>query len=268
MKYIKIKDWERYQSRDHKKSWPWIKLYQESLDNEVGHELTTYQFGVMCKLMLLQARLGVYPALNQSYLRSKLKLTKPLDVALFERLGLIEIVSARPERVQGAPSPRLEEREREREKRGEEKRGEEIANKCANDALELEKQSALDGSKEHSRKRESKCPDLVKLWNENRGDLPETRQDTVKRRKLWQSRWKEKPDREYWQTCVRKLSESKFCRGDNDRGWVATVDFLLRPDTHVKVYENRYADKESTNETKYVPALTLRTSAKTTAARS
>jgi hypothetical protein len=47
----------------------------------------------------------------------------------------------------------------------------------------------------------------------------------------WVSSWKEALDR---------AAASPFCRGENERGWRADVDWFLRPDTVTKVLEGRY----------------------------
>ncbi len=43
---------------------------------------------------------------------------------------------------------------------------------------------------------------------------------------------------------IRSIHQSSFCRGENDRGWKATIDFLARPDTVTKALEGLY-DGES-----------------------
>jgi hypothetical protein len=42
---------------------------------------------------------------------------------------------------------------------------------------------------------------------------------------------------------IRRLGRSPFCRGENDRGWRANFDWLLRPETITKVLEGTYDDK-------------------------
>lgn len=46
-------------------------------------------------------------------------------------------------------------------------------------------------------------------------------------------------------TAVEKLAASKFHRGTNDRGWVATPDFLLRSDEKVDEWLNKKAVKKN-----------------------
>lgn len=64
------------------------------------------------------------------------------------------------------------------------------------------------------------------------------------------ARWREKPDKEYWGLVVRKINESKFCLGDNDRGWVADFEFLVRPDNHHKILEGKFDNCHLTKEVK------------------
>lgn len=54
------------------------------------------------------------------------------------------------------------------------------------------------------------------------------------------ARWREKPDESYWIQVVQRINDSKFCNGDNDRGWMADFEFLVRPDVHHRVLEGKY----------------------------
>lgn len=47
-----------------------------------------------------------------------------------------------------------------------------------------------------------------------------------------------------WEDVIRRINASAFCRGETDRGnWVASFDFLLRPDTALKVLEGVYDNR-------------------------
>lgn len=54
------------------------------------------------------------------------------------------------------------------------------------------------------------------------------------------ARWLEKPNEEYWIGVIQRVNESKFCCGDNERGWVADFEFLVRPDNHHRILEGKY----------------------------
>jgi len=48
------------------------------------------------------------------------------------------------------------------------------------------------------------------------------------------------PSESYWTDVIERIMRSDFCRGKNDRGWLADFDFLVRVETHVKVMEGKY----------------------------
>ena len=45
---------------------------------------------------------------------------------------------------------------------------------------------------------------------------------------------------EHFREAITKMSESKFCVGENDRGWKADFDFFLKPGVIEKVMEGKY----------------------------
>jgi len=84
---------------------------------------------------------------------------------------------------------------------------------------------------------------LAALWNRVTGGLlPKVSKLTEKRRRAAKARLAEVPDIETWEAAIRRLAASSFARGEKG-GWVADFDFLLRPDTLVKVSEGRYDDR-------------------------
>lgn len=87
---------------------------------------------------------------------------------------------------------------------------------------------------------------ILKIWNEERGPLPEAKSLNKTRAVSARARWNEKPDEAYWREIVRRMSTSTFCQGKNDRNWIATIDFLLRPNTHHKVLEGTYDNRGAT----------------------
>lgn len=46
-----------------------------------------------------------------------------------------------------------------------------------------------------------------------------------------------------WLEAVAKVGASAFCRGVNDRGWKADLDFLLQPKSYPKILEGHYDDR-------------------------
>lgn len=68
--------------------------------------------------------------------------------------------------------------------------------------------------------------------------LTPQRQDALKNRiKIYS----EKSD---WEKAFQKILKSDFCRGKNENGWKATFDWILRPDTLVKILEGKYDNRK------------------------
>jgi hypothetical protein len=49
---------------------------------------------------------------------------------------------------------------------------------------------------------------------------------------------------ENFEAAVKRIMASKFCMGQNDRGWVATFDFLLQEDKIEKIMEGKYDNRD------------------------
>lgn len=50
-----------------------------------------------------------------------------------------------------------------------------------------------------------------------------------------------------WENVMQRIQGSRFCRGENDRGWAASFDWLIgSPDVGVKVLEGKYDDRDAT----------------------
>lgn len=80
---------------------------------------------------------------------------------------------------------------------------------------------------------------LITLWNAI-PDVQHCREATSKRITAYRQRSRN----DHWMTSVAgaltKISESDFCRGKNDRGWLADIDWFLKPDTATKIMEGKY----------------------------
>lgn len=84
---------------------------------------------------------------------------------------------------------------------------------------------------------------LLDIWNSNCGSLPKANGLSEARQKKLSNLWpKQTPDQ--WVETVRRIAASKFCTGNNDRTWRANFDWLLRPDTWLKVNEGQYDDRQ------------------------
>lgn len=64
-----------------------------------------------------------------------------------------------------------------------------------------------------------------------------------KRRERVAGRWREHPDLETFATVFRNAEASSFMRGDNNRNWIATFDWMMRPSNFQKVLEGNYENR-------------------------
>lgn len=73
-------------------------------------------------------------------------------------------------------------------------------------------------------------PSFVTIWNEvmDGSPLPLVRAWTPARDRLLKARLAEEGDLSLWRVAMERLRDSPHHRGQNDRGWVADVEFLLR----------------------------------------
>jgi Fe2+ or Zn2+ uptake regulation protein len=86
--------------------------------------------------------------------------------------------------------------------------------------------------------------ELLNAWNAHASVFEKALKLTRQREKLAIFLLKENPDLNFWKDLMRRLSESSFCIGINDRGWIANFDWFLRPDTYLKILEGKYDDRK------------------------
>jgi hypothetical protein len=79
--------------------------------------------------------------------------------------------------------------------------------------------------------------EILEIWNQNCGPLPKAQSLNKERERQARARGRENKDPLYWKGIAQVLAADSFCRGENDRSWVATFDYFLRPGTHVKISE-------------------------------
>jgi len=88
------------------------------------------------------------------------------------------------------------------------------------------------------------CPvsGIIGYWNNTTGQKNRT---TPRRTKAARARWKDEHFRKHWEEAVRRVAASRFCMGQNDRNWLASIDWFLRPDTVTRIMEGTYDDRTS-----------------------
>lgn len=94
-----------------------------------------------------------------------------------------------------------------------------------------------------SRSTRQKTDWIMELWNEKAdARLPRCSVWSPKRRGLAAARLCDHPDRADWGKAIAAVNASTFCTGQGPRGWLASIDWLLRPETIVRLIEGQFAD--------------------------
>lgn len=88
----------------------------------------------------------------------------------------------------------------------------------------------------------SNCKDVIAKWNSLEAPFPKVIK-LGKRADVLRARLKDKWWSENWEKAMDILKTLDFCKGKNDRGWVADIEFFLRPDSVAKLLEGKYRDQ-------------------------
>jgi hypothetical protein len=106
-----------------------------------------------------------------------------------------------------------------------------------------------DKDKEITSQKRATLPELALIWNENCGALPKVSKTNKNRNQKCALRMSEASVEE-WTEAIKRIAKSSFCRGENDRNWQATFDWILRPETYLKVIEGKFDDKTTSGSSK------------------
>lgn len=223
--FIQVTNWDKHQARKDVKCPSWFKLNHFIFDDPKMYSLDAEAFRFWIFLLCLSSKAnkeGESP-LTYDYAHRVLGISSTAYKSIIKKLQSKKMVTIRTIRGRYADVRDMALREdkiREEERREEKK----------------------------ARERAVSQPPLLEIWNKNSGALPKAKGTAASRSKLCAARWAENPSTEYWSEIVSRLASSSFCNGDNDRGWKATIDFLLQPDTQHKVLEGKY-DKATPKKT-------------------
>lgn len=100
-------------------------------------------------------------------------------------------------------------------------------------------------AKEEIKKNEDKiaAEAFRELYNEHCFNLPKARQLSEKRLKAIRSILQKYTIEEIIEV-LNKANDSDFLTGNNDRGWTADIDFILREDKFLNILEGKYGGKK------------------------
>lgn len=254
---VEIVNWEKYNPRPRYdvKSASWFRCQNNFVTDPDFFDLSNDQKMIWIYLCCeASAKMAASIKINPNLIASILKVDATVvrsTLEAYENTGLIKC-SPRTSSESAANPPRV--------------RGESAASPP--------EKAALRNGTERNERNEHKSPptedssepagfrptprDLASLWNELRAPAqPAVNLALLKpgsRRWTWaKARLGDNPDLDYWRQVVGRIAKSSFCRGENNRRdgakpWIASLDFLLRPDTHIKAMEGQYDDPGAVSE--------------------
>lgn len=263
----------------------WVKLYTDMFDNKKIKQIKQMPEGKAILLVWVQL-IVLAGSINDAgaiYFTKEIAFTdemlatqfdEKLDVirgalAIFRKFGMIEVVDniiylANWEKYQNVDGmERIKEQNRLRqiafrEKQKELKNNITLCNVTHNvditecNGIEEDKEKEEDKiRKEKSIKTTSSSTDidlqpLLHYWNE-RSFLTDITAITDKRRKMLTARIKEHGIDALYKA-IDNVGKSAFLRGQNDKSWIATFDWVFLPNNFVKVLEGNYLVSEKTKE--------------------
>lgn len=96
------------------------------------------------------------------------------------------------------------------------------------------------------------CSEVLLLWKKHCPNLPQIRKWTQQRQKKLIARIREDPERknpDFWKQLFKRVSDSVFLTGLNNRGFIADLDWILKnEETILKILEGRYDSRKSGSE--------------------
>lgn len=96
------------------------------------------------------------------------------------------------------------------------------------------------------------CPVLsvLRTWNETaKPPIRRARDITGKRATTARARLAEPGFADAWPEVCRRIAESQFCKGKNDWGWTAGIDFALRPGVWQRTLEGEFDSRHARSRT-------------------
>jgi biotin operon repressor len=84
--------------------------------------------------------------------------------------------------------------------------------------------------------------ELIERWNKIPG-ISRALKATDDRQRAFKARVRDPEWITQVDAALSRMAASSFCRGGGDKGWKADIDWFLKPNTFVKIFEGRYDDQ-------------------------
>tara|TARA_R110000824_G_scaffold21078_6_gene78896 strand:- start:29034 stop:29828 length:795 start_codon:yes stop_codon:yes gene_type:complete len=126
------------------------------------------------------------------------------------------------------------------------------SDKIPNSANKIQKSvpTVQDSTEDHSTREHERYTLMSQWWNEITASPIPRCNGTNAKRKVACRRVMDEFNEESVRKAFGMVNASKFCRGENERGWKASFDWILRPDSILRTLEGKYADRQRAGTTR------------------
>lgn len=226
-----VKNFEKFQHYKDRNP-PWIKLYNEVLEDYTFGSLPDASKAHLLAIWLLASRTGNKLPFDADWIAKRINATEAVNLTLLAEAGFIVIDQPlqQPEHVASKVLQTVE----------------------ADARPETETEGETEQRERQSRAEQTgalaPAPDLdaaVADWNAmaEKIGLPAVQRLTAARKSNLKNRLAECGGLEGWRAALEKIAASSFCRGDSRSGWRADFDFILQAKSFTKLMEGGYDDR-------------------------
>jgi len=222
VQYFRIKNWDKYQKFKFKQSWTsqqYVLFATSFLDDPKTCHLSEHLRLSWVVLMLLAGRHQNRLRYDSGWCQAGGRLRKPVDLALFESLGLIE-------KVGGGGIIKDNKIKEEEESKFE--KDDSILSK-----IPPPKKMLID--------------QITQLWNAQ--FQTKIKGFFFKRLDLLNQAISNHPNLNYWKTCFEKVKASDFL--NSEKKWKTTLDWVM--EHHIEIMEGKYDNQGNTSTHKAAP---------------
>src|SRR4030042_687354 len=233
MEYLKIKNWDRWQSyRKDRGQPPWIKIHRRLMRNPEWVSLSDSERGQLTSIWLLAAdHDGSIPADSDTvkklcFMSDELNINKLIDLGFIEspcgHSGCQDDVKMTPGCSQDV-TPKAEA-------------------KADKNRIEADKKKL--SSSETQNLEIDNCPhqEIINLYHDILPSLPKVKKWPVHLQVILRTRWSEDPERQYldwWEKYFNYVKLSPFLMGQKTE-FIADLEWLIRPKNFTKIANGRY----------------------------
>ena len=224
---MQIKNWSKFQHFKDRRP-PWIKLHREMLDQRDINQISDCAFRVLVGLWLIasedEAKEGNLPPIED--IEFKLRIEKAKLIKAINELDSFLIHDDITAISEEYPHDEPEER------------------KVETETDNSPNPTGLESASDDDRPPVNGCPyKKLEVWYTKhcpRQTKIIATSWTPSRKAVVRNAWSNNQDEEWWESFFEYCGTVKFLNGENDRGWKASMFWIMKPENLAKVTEKAY----------------------------